>query len=205
MRIAITGTHGVGKTTLAEVLSKALHLPLINEVAREVAIACGYKSTEEIFADSPERKAFFQITVMGAQSAREFAVRTRGFVSDRSILDIIAYMRLYELENIKPDLDTLTENAIDYAATNYDLVIYLPLADDDRPVADDGFRLTDKESQEKVDKWISMMVDRLPNAKIITENTFKKRVTVALSAVADIAIREWGEEKNEQPEPDDED
>ena len=187
MRIAITGTHGVGKTTLAKVLSETLHLPLITEVAREVAVAVGYKSTMEIIADSPARKVSFQVTLLGAQSAREFYNRTKGFVSDRSILDIIAYMRLYELENIEPNLDTLTENAIDYAATNYDLVLYLPLIGEG-PVANDGFRLTDRVSQEKVDTWIACMVNQLPNGKIIVENTLKDRLKHALLAVGDVVM-----------------
>ncbi|HHW42532.1 MAG TPA: AAA family ATPase [Desulfotomaculum sp.] len=41
MRIAITGTHGTGKTTLATELARKLGLPLITEQARRVAVNIG--------------------------------------------------------------------------------------------------------------------------------------------------------------------
>lgn len=187
MRIAITGTHGAGKTTLATLLAETLHLPLIREVARTTAFGMGYKSTADILAASKDRKANFQCEVLNNQLFDEFWHRGKGFISDRSVLDVIAYMRLYELDDMIPDLDNLEENAIDYAAKNYDLVLYLPLISDG-PVADDGFRLTDKESQEKVDKWIRMMADQLPNGKIISEKTLEGRLRHALLLVADVVM-----------------
>lgn len=93
MRIAITGAHGTGKTTLARALSKELGLPLISEQARLVAAEMAVRTCEELFQD-PNLAREFQERVLEEQINAQLA-HPEGFVSDRCTLDCIAYWNLY--------------------------------------------------------------------------------------------------------------
>lgn len=177
MRIAISGAHGVGKSTLAVLLATELQLPLIEEVARTVAGEMGYMSTQDIIAANVIDKQRFQDTVLSCQLNTEFCYGARGFVSDRSVLDIAAYMAWYKL----PEAREIKKNAIEFARNNYDLVFYIPL--DERPAEDDGFRLVDRKSQEQVDKLIAGMIAKLPNACRLEGKTPGERLGEALKWV----------------------
>lgn len=93
MRIAITGAHGTGKTTLARALSKELGLPLIAERARLVAEEMGVNSCEDLLRN-PRLARKFQERVLEEQINAQLA-HPQGFVSDRCTLDCIAYWNLY--------------------------------------------------------------------------------------------------------------
>lgn len=177
MRIAISGAHGVGKSTLAVLLATELQLPLIEEVARTVAGEMGYMSTQDIVAANALDKQRFQNAVLDCQLNTEFRHYTRGFVSDRSVLDIAAYMAWYKL----PEAREVKKNAIEYAWNNYELIFYIPL--DERPAEDDGFRLVDRKSQEQIDRLIAGMVAKLPNACRLEGKTPGERLGEALEWV----------------------
>ncbi|MEW8957807.1 MAG: ATP-binding protein [Moorella sp. (in: firmicutes)] len=188
MRIAISGAHGVGKSTLAIVLATELQLPRIEEVARTVAEKMGFMNTGEIVAANVIDKQRFQNTVLSCQLNTEFRYGARGFVSDRSVLDIAAYMAWYKL----PEAREVKKNAIEYARNNYDLIFYIPL--DERPAEDDGFRLADRKSQEQIDKLIAGMVAKLPNACRLEGKTPGERLGEALTWVG--ALREAYKKQN---------
>lgn len=153
-RIAVSGAHGVGKTTLATSLAKELGLPLIGEVAREVAQGFGFKTTGEIMASNPGKKTLYQINVFYTQIKTEKG-RKRGFVSDRSVFDNLAYSLFYGLYST---VSYLLDEAVAHSR-NYSLIVYCPIPTSDGP-ADDGFRLTDKESQTQVDKILRGLVEQ---------------------------------------------
>jgi hypothetical protein len=134
MRIAISGAHGVGKSTLAVLLSTELQLPRIDEVARTVADKMGFSSTQEVVKAHPMDKERFQNTILSCQINTEFSNYARGFISDRSVIDVAAYSTWYKL----PETAKLRQNAVAYARQNYDLLFYIPLGD--IPAEDDGFR-----------------------------------------------------------------
>ena len=138
MKIAISGAHGVGKTTLAKALAKELGLPLIEEVARGVAKKCGFKNTEQIRDADKTVKMFFQQNVFVEQQLAEAECFT-GFISDRSIFDPLAYCMYYDIDH-----EVFRNNAIEWSE-NYDFIVYCPIPDGG--ISDDGFRLTDEESQ----------------------------------------------------------
>ncbi len=102
MRIAITGAHGVGKSTLALMLATELQLPLIEEIARVVAEKMGYASTQEIVKANTIDRQRFQEAVLSCQINTEFRYYARGFVADRSVLDVAAYAAWYKIR--KPEI-----------------------------------------------------------------------------------------------------
>lgn len=133
MRIAITGAHGTGKTTLAQALSEKLGLPLIAEQARLVAKRMGVKNCEELLRN-PKLAREFQERVLEEQIRAQLA-HPEGFVSDRCTLDCIAYWRLYLGDR---NGRRYFYKARLHAFRRLDLIVYVPLL---VLSGGDGFRL----------------------------------------------------------------
>ena len=160
MKIALIGSHGVGKTTLARQIAQSTGLPYIEEVARKVAQLYGFTNTEEIRQSSFERIRAFQSDVWAKQLETEWSYPD-GFVSCRSVLDAIAYAIYYNGGIIDTYLDVLKRITYDLTA-DYDVLIYCPIPDGIDEPENDGFRFTDKDSQIAIDCIIQGM---LPYAK----------------------------------------
>ncbi|RJX17219.1 MAG: hypothetical protein C4575_13685 [Desulforudis sp.] len=140
LRIAITGTHGNGKTTLARALSAKTGLPLIAEQARIVATEMGLTDCSRLLRD-PELARTFQERVLEGQIAAQVK-HPEGFIADRSTLDAIAYWKLYlngSQENIHRETNRYIFKARLHAWKGLDLLVYVPPLN---PPGGDGFRLT---------------------------------------------------------------
>ncbi|MDR3591557.1 MAG: ATP-binding protein [Negativicutes bacterium] len=146
MKIAISGSHGVGKTTLAKALSEKLNYPMITEVARTVAKEMGFANTDQIRQADMETITRFQTRIFYDQMLAEHGYREHldNFISDRSIFDCVAYMILYGMD--QKIIDFFIASAA-VMSGHYDLIIFCPVPLG--KIQNDGFRLTDKESQFK--------------------------------------------------------
>ena len=122
-KIAICGTHGVGKTTLAKYLSEISGYKYIPEMARELL-----EVKEKKFNELNARD------VMDFQSAVYFShiFMIRGqtqFVSDRGIIDHFAYLAYHVRKGtLYPDLlplySILSKKIRTELVGTYDLILY---------------------------------------------------------------------------------
>jgi len=165
MRIAISGSHGIGKTTLACALAEKLNLPLLNEAARDIGGRAPYnfKSSRDILAAPKEVIKDFQMDVLNEQLKRQLRFQHRGFIADRSILDSIAYLNyyVYMSPKYKVYVQVITELVLHYTGDHYDFLVYCPIPNTQKEVPNDGYRLVDMESQQKVDEIIQELMHRV--------------------------------------------
>jgi hypothetical protein len=144
-RIAIVGSFSTGKTTLAEELARRLSLPLLPEVAREIA-ALGFRLDKDA---TPETEALIFL--------RQFNNETEEpeFVGDRSLIDVMAYAG-WVLDNqphrkemlLWEECERLAERRL---RTNYSHVYYLPI---EFPIVLDGLRPDDPAFQKEIDERV---------------------------------------------------
>jgi nicotinamide riboside kinase len=98
MKVYFTGSHSVGKTTLARYVSEKYKLPMITETARMVLSEKEYKlDTLRYDIDLVDQ---YQQQVFYRQISEE--AKFPSFVSDRSALDVLAYSAQHT--RILPDL-----------------------------------------------------------------------------------------------------
>ncbi|HWL65332.1 MAG TPA: ATP-binding protein [Actinomycetota bacterium] len=144
-RIAIVGSFSTGKTTLAELMARELNLPLLPEVAREIA-GLGFKLDKDA---TPETEALIFLRQYNNE------LETPEFVGDRSMIDVMAYAG-WVLDNQEYRKEMLIwEECIRLAErrlrTNYSHVFYLPI---EFPIVVDELRPDDPDFQSEIDKRI---------------------------------------------------
>ena len=154
MKLALIGTHGVGKTTLAyetcSLLKKAdYNVELVTEVARQSPFPVNAATTIE-----------GQLWILHAQIAGELdaARRAPHVICDRSVLDNYCY--LVNKFGRQPQL----ESWLAWWMETYAILIGVPtLADGITP---DGFRSEDRAFQQQIEKILLDLLATDPFQKI---------------------------------------
>ncbi len=137
MKIALIGTHGVGKTTLcydiaARLKRRGVDLDLVREVARRCPLPINEVTTAQA-----------QSWILHTQMAEELAAATHDLVvCDRSALDNYCYM--VHATGRQP----VWERVVDAWMPTYDLLVRVPLWS--RP-SFDGTRAVDPRFQQQID------------------------------------------------------
>lgn len=145
-RIILTGASGVGKTTLAELLSSQLGLPIIPELGRDICRELGF----DRIGDIPDQEAFKK-SVLDAQIAAEN--KAASFVSDRSTIDCwVLWQRWNICQAMSYDTESYYQKA-QKQSEKYTHVIFVPPM---FPPAEDGFRWTDADYQQQIDRLVRM-------------------------------------------------
>jgi nicotinamide riboside kinase len=150
-RVAIVGSFSTGKTTLAEAVAEPLELPLLPEVAREVA-ALGFKLDKDA---TPEVESLIFMRQLYNEMIHEH------FVGDRSLLDTMAYAG-WVLDNQERRKEfALWDACVSIAEyqlrSQYTHVFYLPV---EFPIVADGLRPMDPGFQAEIDERILGLLDR---------------------------------------------
>ena len=113
-KIAIVGAHGVGKTTLANALSKQFNCPLIPDFA-----AAAYHQNFRVNEQTTIENQFWML----ASQIEYERKQTTGYIADKSILDNIIYSQF-----LFGDLRALSLiEEIVMSNLNYTDYIYIPI------------------------------------------------------------------------------
>jgi hypothetical protein len=141
-KVALVGTHGVNKTTLAYELAGVLKrrgrtVELLTEIARECPLPLNDLGTPE---------AYQWIIARQIQLEIEKSPRAEILVCDRAVLDNFAYYaRRFRGRN--SSYQALYSYCQDWMTT-YDLLVRLPIT---YALTSDGFRSTDLQFQKEID------------------------------------------------------
>lgn len=145
MKIALIGTHGVGKTTLcfdiaARLKRRNVDLELVREVARRCPLPINERTTEAA-----------QSWILHTQMAEEIAATEHDLVlCDRSVLDNYCYL-------VHASGRSATwERVLDHWLPSYDLLVRVPLWS--RPVFD-GVRAVDPRFQRQIEDLLGSLLD----------------------------------------------
>ncbi len=166
MKIAITATHGAGKTEFAKALAKAINGNYIHDIVREEVIPKGVAINENTPAD-------LQLWLAAQQWFLETTTK-EPWVADKCLYDYLVYGKIVIKDE---EIMAMVEKFIERNA-NYDFVFYLPV---EFPMEEDGFR--SKDLQPVVDATYKEFLDE-KNIKYITlTGSVNERVEQALKHI----------------------
>lgn len=150
MKLALIGTHGVGKTTLAyeicSLLKKAgQNVELVTEVARQSPFPVNAATTLE-----------GQLWILHAQIAAELAASRRAahVITDRAVLDNYCY--LVNKFGRQPQL----ESWLAWWMDSYSLLVGVPPVEGGIP--SDGFRSEDRAFQQRIHELLGELLASPP-------------------------------------------
>lgn len=153
-RIFISGSHGIGKSTLAKLLSDKLGWELKTEAARSVIEKMGNPKDMDFTQQISFQEAVYKAQRKNqAHSYLDYSEDDRtGMVVDRSLLDVGAYLEMFydkagvvTPEDFKAYANLRMKILEDFFLSDGDLLVILPLRGE-KPV-DDGVRFLDGQEE----------------------------------------------------------
>ncbi len=148
MRIALSGSFSIGKTTLAQALRKSVsvrlgagEVHLIEETARKV-IAAGFRLDRH-----GTLEAYLAYVSMQLEAERQ--ATARHVIADRSLADLLAYVRTNADPKIPVSFTTALEEIVRLESRYFDWHCYIPI---EFPLVVDDVRPDDSSYQRAVDE-----------------------------------------------------
>ena len=143
-RISISGTHSTGKTTLINSILNSIdskHIRIIPEIAR-ILINKGFKLNQDI-------TEFGIINYITEYLYHERTIEADIVVSDRSLIDLLAYVKTNNSAKIRHKYLSLIEEVVFEESKRFDCYVYIPI---EFKLVLDNVRSSDILYQKKVDK-----------------------------------------------------
>ena len=175
-KIAIIGTHGVGKTTLAYKLaayykSEGQNVKIINELARE----CPFPLNDSMDLHTT-------LWILHSHIAKELnaiAQKYEIIVSDRSAIDSIIYARCLLPNDLMSANFRMAQDLARNWMKSYDKIYWIRPDKNKSKISKDGVRSIDYEFQKKIDKEFEYYMDDLffeDVQSLTTSQIFKKNI-----------------------------
>ena len=166
MKIGIVGAHGVGKTTLARELAKALNLSIVPDTAAE-AFHKGWAVNEKTTTEN-------QFWILTKQIEYERDIKTN-FIADKTLYDNLVYAK-YIFDD--PEIHSVLKKIV-LANSNYHLLIYLPI---EIKLVDDG-RSIDPTFQKMIDREYLRLLEELGIKYFQVKGSVEERVGQAVKII----------------------
>ncbi len=178
IKIGITGTHGVGKTTLARKLAWMIQQQcgmsagLVTEIAR----TCKFKLNHEA---TPRAQQWLFHRQFVAEI--EYGAECHALVCDRTVIDPLAYAQVNGMHEL---VHSCMPTALAWMET-YDALIFM--VPNGKPIVEDGFRDTDPVWQLRVNGVIARWLDAwsLPVRSLTLEQADDLTLEYWAASVAD--------------------
>lgn len=169
MKIAIVGSHGVGKTTLSSKLSQIINLPIIPDIVVE-AYNKGFTINEETPLETQ-----FWLFAKQLELERNFNDK---WIADKCLIDYSIYADILLKDQRAKEL--LSEMIMKNIC--YDHIFYLPI---EFPIEDDGIRSTDPKFQRAIDERYRQILTERQIPYHILNGSVEARVKQALNIITD--------------------
>jgi len=184
MKIALTGAHGVGKSTLATALKEKMHAigksaSITPEIPR---IVCGVVSDNEYFRrgrNSPLKQSLIMIGQLVIEEQKRADADIQ--ICDRTLVDHWAYTLQAFTESFSEEryIETFEKFISDHCSS-YEQIFYLPI--EFAPV-DDGVREDDVAFQRDIDKRISDLYQKFGIALVAVTGSVEQRVDIIIQSL----------------------
>lgn len=195
MLISIIGSHGTGKTTLANQLRKqsGKTWSIFRDYYRESAKRLGYSRPRDILLENNTQKPV-AITAMTAAALGALQEWLDHFSPDNNGLidlgppSLLAYHR-YWMADCKMTVSPYLLNLCRQSSDRIDCFIYLP--SDHFSVEDDPMRSVDPIFQKDIDQWVRHCIDELqiPQDKLLFIQATEPQERV-------VEVMSWLKQKN---------
>lgn len=143
-RIAITGSQGSGKTTLAYAWANSVGGKVLNQSSKDVMDIFNFKSHYDILkacVNSPQVGIQFQ-TTLANEKLLAMMQAEGGFITDRSLIDIFSYYTIQNSMFSTTETDEFMQSCLSKSFDYLDLLVCLePKLD---TVAENNIRTTSK-------------------------------------------------------------
>ena len=171
MRIAIIGSHGVGKTTLSVKLSNHFGFARIPDIVRE--------AHEKKFVINEETPPESQFWILSKQIELERNT-PESWIADKTLFDNIIYGNvILKDQKVK---DVISDIVIKEA--RYDAMLYLPI---EFAIADDGLRSLNSEFQVQIDRSYIEFLNQNNFSYCTVRGSVEERFRQALAIIEPLA------------------
>ncbi len=185
IRLAFTGSSATGKTRLAEHFAKRLNLAINPIGSRSVAKEMGVDSPYDV--DQVEGMRYkFQRRLF--EEKREWETQRDSFVTDRAVIDNLAYLILHNVHSVDADL---YKAHLDHMR-RYTLVVFTPMTFVYEP-GNDQARVNDPTYQKIYEVLISgLLEESLRNTFLmLTSSDWEVRTAQVEAALAELRPAQW--------------
>ena len=191
MRFALTGSHGVGKTTLLQGLQDYLEYKDI-KCLFNVSSARKIKKTGMPINEEGDN---FDIVQMIVESSHVAVFCEDNWFADRSVIDGYAYTEhLYNQNKVSHQVFDAILTQVNTFLPLYQEVFYIPIEFD---IENDGVRQTDKDFQTAIDKIILDKIKEIRGDNYVTVTGSVEERTKKIKNLLDFYLKNKISSNNE--------
>lgn len=175
VRIAVSGSHGTGKTTLCRALNTRLSASYACEIRREAPQLMMDEASNPLFFYRDQNSLTKQLLVFVFQAMEDHPSDEADIIiHDRSPVDILAYTLLLAPDYEHTEEGRLLHSAVHRWLKRYDLIFRTPIA---FPIPDDGSRDQSLAFQRSVQDKIDSLYAAFHFTPITISGSTERRVT----------------------------